>query len=91
MKLTWHNTTETDAKSLEQLVATDLARLNVNHPSQIVFHHVFTSKDYSGPLVFVWGESNDDSFHCEYVLESDWKKSSELGIEREPKKKKKKV
>lgn len=82
MKLKWHNTDEVIAAQLADQVIEDLARLDVEHPSALVFHHVFLSGDYKGPLVFVWGVENDDHYHCEYDAKPVWKTGAELDAER---------
>lgn len=72
MKLTWHKTPEEKIVELEDMVKEDVARLDIEVPGRLVFHHVFLTRDHDGPLVFVWGVEGDDAFHCEYVEHTEW-------------------
>jgi len=85
MKLEWHNTDPAKANELVGITTTDLERLMEDlegDPSKLVFHHIFLTRDYDGPCVFVWGEEGSDAFHCEYVEKPEWKTSDELDAER---------
>jgi hypothetical protein len=55
--------------------------MDVDHPSELIFHHVFLTKDLDGPCVFVWGEKGSDAFHCEYVEKTEWKTLAEMEAE----------
>lgn len=72
MKLTWHKTPSEKIAELEDIVREDVARLDIEVPGKLVFHHVLLTRDHDGPLVFVWGKEGDDAFHCEYVENPEW-------------------
>ena len=80
MKLAWHNTSQSVVESIYEATVADLNRLLENlegDPSKLIFHHIFLTKDYDGPCVFVWGEEGNDHFNCEYVETPQWSKGSE--------------
>lgn len=84
MKLEWHNTDANIAEALQEQTIADLKHSmeDLEHPSQLVFHHIFLTKDYDGPSVFVWGEEGSDAFHCEYCEKTEWKTSEKLDAEQ---------
>ena len=82
MKLRWHNTDEDTIARVEDAVRHDVELIDVEDPGSLIFHHVFLTKDYDGPHVFVWGVEGDDSFHCKYHDKTEWKTSAELDVER---------
>lgn len=82
MKLTWHNTNEDVIVRVEEMVKRDVELLDCENPGSLVFHHVFLTRDYDGPSVFVWGIEGDDSFHCEYSEKTVWKTAAEFDAEQ---------
>lgn len=84
MKIEWHNTDPAKIEEVVGITTADLERLMEDldgDPSKLVFHHVFLTRNYNGPCVFVWGEKDSDAFHCEYHEKSEWKTSEELDAE----------
>lgn len=85
IQLQWHNTDPAKAEEILDQTMEDLSRLVEDldgDPSKLIFHHVFLTRDTSGPCVFVWGEEGSDAFHCEYCEETEWKTSEELDAEK---------
>ena len=82
MHIIWHDTDDSMARGLEETVLEDLRQtMDVDHPSDLMFHHVFLTRDLDGPCVFVWGEKGSDAFHCEYIEKTEWKTLAEMEAE----------
>lgn len=73
MKLKWHRTSDQLIEQHTDITIKDIKRLDCEKPSDLVFHHIFLTKDYEGPCVFVWGEKDSDEYHCEYVESNVWR------------------
>jgi len=76
INLKWHGDLPNDLSEIEQKVKEDLITLHEDldgECGELIFHHVFLSKDYNDPLVFVWGELGDNEcYHCEYIPNPKW-------------------
>jgi len=78
IKLEWH---DTDAELIEQHTDTvifDLMKYvheDLNHVSNLIFHHVFLTDDKGGPCVYVWGREGSDAYQCEYTPHTLWGES----------------
>ena len=77
MKFVWHSTAHDLVYDLEPKVVQDLVQNLpdevVNDPSMLISQVVFLSDDHtSGPVVHVWGKTNDNRFHCEYQAAVNW-------------------
>lgn len=73
MKLKWHRTSDQLIEQHTDITIKDIERLDCEKPSDLVFHHIFLTKDYEGPCIFVWGEKDSDEYHCEYVESNVWR------------------
>lgn len=75
IKLKWHGEIPDNILEIEPIVMQDLSSIDkdLDGCSTLIFHHVFLTDDYDGPLVFVWGEKDDDEFyHCKYDPNPNW-------------------
>jgi hypothetical protein len=59
--------TEQIYKELEQLVETGL-----DEPMDLIFHTVFLTENYSGPLITVAPDLDDNTIACYYEAFPDW-------------------
>ena len=73
MKLKWHRTSDDMILQYTDIVMQDSTLAECKKPSRLVFHHIFLTKDYEGPCIFVWGEKDSDEYHCEYVESTIWR------------------
>lgn len=76
-KLKWHGVIPENVLEIEQIVLQDLATLHNDldqQPSKLTFHNVaITDQGYEGPIVFVWGEKEDNEhYHCKYDKDPTW-------------------
>lgn len=55
-----------------QQVISEIESLNLEHPSQLYFHHVFLDENMEGRSVFVTGSNDDDFYHCEFLDKTEW-------------------
>ena len=76
IQLKWHKEIPDNILEIESIVKQDLSKVNDDLEgkcSNLIFHHVFLTDDYDGPLVIVWGEEGDNDFyHCEYDPKPNW-------------------
>lgn len=85
MNLVWHNTEFSKSEELRDQTIANLKHMLEDldgDPSRLVFHHIFLTRDYKGPCVFVWGEKGSDAFHCEYCEKPEWKTGAEIDAEK---------
>ena len=72
VKLSWHNTSPEHIEAFSPAVISDLEKLDIDVPANLIYHHVFLGNTYDGPCVFVWGQPDSDEFHCEYAENTTW-------------------
>lgn len=83
MNFVWHNTLfpAITLRSLEEIISNDLTILELESPSNLIFHHIKLGKTLDDPILFVWGEESDkEHLHCEYVEFPKWVVSSNIKL-----------
>ena len=87
IKLKWHGDLPDNLLDIEKTVIKDLETIHDDLDGEcggLIFHHVFLSKNYDDPLVFVWGETGDnDQYHCEYIINPAWESINSIDNDEE--------
>ncbi len=77
LNFVWYNTDQNTVDRIKPLVVADIIRYMtqevIDDPSMLITHTVFlTDNMESGPVVHVWGQEDDNRFHCEYQSRVSW-------------------
>ena len=61
-----------------KIVQEEIAALDMDDPSDLMFHTIFLGKDTDGPSIFVIPGSLPEYMDCFYHAETKWTKLSDL-------------
>lgn len=77
LNFVWYNTDQDTIDRVKPLVVADMIRFMtqevIDNPEMLITHTVFLNGNMeTGPVVHVWGQENDNRFHCEYQETVTW-------------------
>lgn len=77
LNFVWYNADQEIINRVKPAVVADIIRYMtqeiIDDPSMLITHTVFLNNNMEkGPVVHVWGEENDNRFHCEYQDSVKW-------------------
>jgi hypothetical protein len=77
LNFVWYNTDQETVDRIKPRVVADMIRYMtqevIDNPEMLITHTVFLSDNMTdGPVVHVWGEEDDNRFHCEYQDSVKW-------------------
>lgn len=77
LNFVWYNTDQETVDRVKPRVVADIIRYMtqevIDDPSMLITHTVFlTDNMETGPVVHVWGQEDDNRFHCEYQSRVTW-------------------